>query len=298
MIEKRLVQWYAADAGVDLDIAERDVVLTYVLRILSEEGLLAHLAFKGGTAIRRIHLGRTGRFSLDLDFAAVGEVEPETLILELVASLHEQTCHGITFTIASPNYYATEHSCGAEATYRHEWVPAGHFGLRVSFRDQPLLPVELMPLLRERYQEWMEVDPPQVPALDLHEVIGEKVRAAAQRTRVRDLYDLHLLAEQPYDRGKVRRIAVIKCWETRFAFDPSKFLAGLASRRYDWSDLSRLVRRDQLPTPDKMVEDVRRSYAFLSDLTGEEARLAGDRYGREIELHNRLADSLRFVEGE
>jgi hypothetical protein len=36
MIEKRLVQWYAADAGVDLDIAEREIVLTYVLRILAD----------------------------------------------------------------------------------------------------------------------------------------------------------------------------------------------------------------------------------------------------------------------
>ena len=30
MIEKRLVQWYASDAGIDLDIAEREIVLTYV----------------------------------------------------------------------------------------------------------------------------------------------------------------------------------------------------------------------------------------------------------------------------
>ena len=29
MIEKRLIQWYAANAGVDLDIAEREVILTY-----------------------------------------------------------------------------------------------------------------------------------------------------------------------------------------------------------------------------------------------------------------------------
>lgn len=52
MIEKRLVQWYAADAGVDLDIAEREIVLTYVLRILADQGLLTQLAFKGGTASR------------------------------------------------------------------------------------------------------------------------------------------------------------------------------------------------------------------------------------------------------
>jgi predicted nucleotidyltransferase component of viral defense system len=54
MIEKRLIQWYAADAGVDLDIAEREVVLTYVMKVLSDRGLLSHLAFKGGTAIRKI----------------------------------------------------------------------------------------------------------------------------------------------------------------------------------------------------------------------------------------------------
>jgi len=52
MIEKRLVQWYAASARVDLDIAEREIVLIYVLRILSDEDLLGQLAFKGGTALR------------------------------------------------------------------------------------------------------------------------------------------------------------------------------------------------------------------------------------------------------
>jgi len=68
MIEKRSVQWYAADTGVDLDIAEREIALTYVLRIMADRGLLERLAFKGGTAIRKIYLGNLGRFSLDLDF--------------------------------------------------------------------------------------------------------------------------------------------------------------------------------------------------------------------------------------
>jgi predicted nucleotidyltransferase component of viral defense system len=65
MIEKRLVQWYAADAGVDLDIAEREVTLTYVLRVLADQGLLQKLAFKGGTAIFNYTLaGRGGLASI------------------------------------------------------------------------------------------------------------------------------------------------------------------------------------------------------------------------------------------
>ncbi len=165
MIEKRLVQWYASNAGVDLDIAEREVVLTYVLSILSDGGLLNHLAFKGGTAIRKIYLGGTGRFSLDLDFSATGDVAPDALVLDLTDLLHEQTHHGLTFSIPSPDYYATDDSCGAEVTYRHDWVTAGRFGVQISFRARPLLPVTPTPLRRERYFDWMGIEPPDVPAL-------------------------------------------------------------------------------------------------------------------------------------
>jgi predicted nucleotidyltransferase component of viral defense system len=202
MIEKRLVQWYAADSGVDLDIAEREIALTYVLRVLSDQGLLDQLAFKGGTALRKIHLGATGRFSLDLDFTAASEMLPDELVLDLAAALHGRTHYGLAFTIPSPDYYATADSCGAEVTYSHDWLAAGRFGLQVSFRARPLLPIRSMPLRHERYFDWLGVIPPLVPSLDLHEMIGEKVQAAAQRSRVRDLYDLSQLARQPCDRGR------------------------------------------------------------------------------------------------
>jgi predicted nucleotidyltransferase component of viral defense system len=292
MIEKRLVQWYAADAGIDLDIAEREITLAYVLRILSDEGLLDQLAFKGGTAIRKLHMGRVGRFSLDLDFTAVSDTTPDDLVLDLVGALHERTHYGLTFIIPSPDYYATKDSCGAEVAYRHDWVTAGRFGVQVSFRAPPLLPVRPEPLLRERYFDWMEVQPPLVPALDLHEVIGEKIRAAAQRSRVRDLYDLYLLARKPFNRARVRQIAILKCWETRYAFDPSAFLDGLSERKYDWFDLGRLVPRDRLVSPDEMLPSLRQAYAFLRDLTPEEARLAADPYGRERQAYSHLVDSL------
>ena len=293
MIEKRLVQWYASDAGVDLDIAEREIVLAYVLSILSDGGLLNRLAFKGGTAIRKLYLGGTGRFSLDLDFTAIGDVTPDALALDLTGHLHGQIYHGLTFTIPSPDYYATDDSCGAEVTYRHDWMTAGRFGVQISFRAQPLLPVMPTPLRRERYFDWMSIEPPDVPALSLLEVIGEKVRAAIQRTRVRDLYDLYQLAHQPFDRDVVRRVAIVKCWETRYAFASVAFLAGLPGGKYDWSDLSRLVRRDRLVAPDEIIRTVQEAYAFLGEMTEEEARLAGDPYGREVQVYDQLRGSLR-----
>jgi hypothetical protein len=134
-----------------------------------------------------------------------------------------------------------------------------------------------------------------VPAINLLEVIGEKLRATAQRTRVRDIFDLFLLAGRPFDRNTVRRIAIMKCWEARYAFEPAAFLAALPTRRYDWSDLGRLVRPDQVVPPGTVIQSVQRAYAFLNEMTDEEATLAADRYGREVELHSRFARDLRSL---
>ena len=91
MIEKRLVQWYAADAGVDLDIAEREIALAYVLRVMADKGIMESLAFKGGTAIRKLYLGNQGRFSLELDFTALGKANSEVMILDIASVFQDQT---------------------------------------------------------------------------------------------------------------------------------------------------------------------------------------------------------------
>lgn len=293
MIEKRLVQWYAADAGVDLDIAEREIVLTYVLCILADSGLLSKLAFKGGTAIRKLILEGQGRFSLDLDFTAIGADDPEVFVLDLAAVLHDQTHYGITVSIPAPDYYATDDSCGAEVTYRHNWVAGGRFGFQISFRGLPLLPVQPLALRQERYFEWMEIATPEVPTLDIHEIVGEKVRAAAQRSRVRDLFDLYQFTRLRFDRALVRRIAVLKCWETHFALDPTAFLSGIPLAHYDWMDLRRLVRRGAAVSSDAIIQGVQQGYAFLGQLTADEALLAADPYGRQRQVYSHLAASLR-----
>lgn len=293
MIPRTRVQWYAHDSGVALEIAEREIVLTYVLCCLDGAGLLGGLAFKGGTAIRKLYLGTAGRFSLDLDFTATREVDPQDLMLRLASSMDGQTFHGISFAVQPGAYWATPDSCGVEVTYGHEWLTDARFRLEVSCRSLPLIPPRPADLAPQRYFQWMEIAPCKVPALDLHEVIGEKIRAALQRTRVRDVYDLYQFADKPYDREVVRRIAVLKCWETRYAFDPAAFLRHVAHARYEWSDLRRLVPHAALPRPDDTIGSVQVGYAFLADLQPDEARLASDPHGREVELYHRVADDVR-----
>jgi predicted nucleotidyltransferase component of viral defense system len=292
MIEKRLVQWYAADAGVDLDIAEREVVLTYVLRVMLDTGLLAHLAFKGGTAIRKIILGNQGRFSLDLDFTMLDDFSPDEFILDIAGALHGREHYGIEFDIRSEDYYANPDSCGAIVTYRHSWAASGKFSIQISFRARPLLPVRPAGLIEERYFQWLEIQPPQIPMLDLHEIIAEKIRATAQRSRIRDLYDLYQFASLRFDRSTVRRLAILKCWETNFALDPVAFLAQLPGKQYDWADLERLVKHGRNLSPGTVYEQIRQGYRFLTEMDEAEAVLAGDPYRRERKTYQQLLASL------
>jgi len=53
------------------------------------------------------------------------------------------------------------------------------------------------------------------------------------------------------------------------------------------------VRRDRLAAPDDVIRTVQEAYAFLGEMTEAEARLAGDPYGREVQIYNQLLDNLR-----
>ena len=60
---------------------EKDYVLTWVLLAIANSPLRARLAFKGGTAIKKIY-EPDYRFSEDLDFTVLGEISDEAVIAE------------------------------------------------------------------------------------------------------------------------------------------------------------------------------------------------------------------------
>ena len=65
------------------DVIERDYVLAWLLTQIPTNSLLSQaLAFKGGTALRRMHFGEY-RFSEDLDFTLTKEVPLEDLFKAL-----------------------------------------------------------------------------------------------------------------------------------------------------------------------------------------------------------------------
>jgi predicted nucleotidyltransferase component of viral defense system len=287
------VQRYSAESGLrDIMIAEKEVVLTFLLQLLSERGMLDRFAFKGGTCIRKMVIGSQGRFSTDLDFTALEDHDHETVILDMMDAF-AQPFHGIQFSIPDDSYYDTQDglSWGVNPAYTHAWNGSGESEVRlqISRRETPTLATECRPQCEQSYFRQLPFAPAEITCLALPEIIAEKIRACYQRNKARDIYDLGTFATRPLDQPLIRRLVVLKLWQARDTFDPAllmrKFEDGIA---FDWDDLGQLVRRTVVIDRKRITADCVRGYRFLMELTEEERQLANDPHQRERALWERL----------
>ena len=297
MLTHPQVQRYSTESGLrDIMIAEKEVVLTFLLQLLSERGILNRLAFKGGTCLRKIFVGSQGRFSTDLDFTGIGEHDHEEIILDMMQAF-EQPFHGIQFIIPDDSYYETQDglSWGVNPTYSHDWNTSGvsEVKLQISRRETPTLSTEARPQIEQSYFKLLPFAPTDIICLALPEIIAEKIRACYQRNKARDMFDLGTYALRPLDQALIRRLVVLKLWQARDTFDPARLMQKFQDgRNFDWDDLRDILNRAVVIDQDRISSDCVRGFGFLAELTPDEQVLANDQYQREKVLWERLSEAL------
>lgn len=297
MLSQPQVQRYSAESGLrDIMIAEKEVVLTFLLQLLSERGMLDRFAFKGGTCLRKMVIGNQGRFSTDLDFTALEIHDHEAVVLDMMATF-EQPFHGIQFGIPDDSYYETQDglSWGVNPTYTHAWNGSGdsEIKLQISRRETPSLPTERRRQCEQSYFTLLPFAPTDITCLALPEILAEKIRACYQRNKARDIYDLGIFATRPLDHQLIRRLLVLKLWQSRDTFDPERLMRKFEDGQcFDWDDLNQLIRRTTKVDRMRITAECVRGYSFLRDLTEEERRLAADPHQREHGLRQMLLKAM------
>ncbi len=164
-----------------LDIAERDYHLTLALSLIADSPLAQMLVFKGGTALHHCYLPQH-RFSEDIDFSCINSAG---LSLALLKEVLEQ---GGQFEVRK------EYVSRATIKIERLWYPGilgqpGAIKVEIDHLQNVLLP----PQKRSYTNVWGI--PIALPVMDIREMCAEKLRAASQRARYRDFYDLYLLFE-------------------------------------------------------------------------------------------------------
>jgi predicted nucleotidyltransferase component of viral defense system len=243
----------------DIDKVETDVILTFLLQLFHEHGITEHIAFKGGTMLRKMVFGPRGRLSTDLDFTRRTDISDDDLMMKMLDALG-QPYHGLTFRFdRDKDWYFTDKSLAANPVCAHADNEKGtKIKLEVSLREKPVLPVLAMPQIAQDYFELLPFKPADIPSLAYEEVVAEKIRAASQRSKIRDLHDLSEVVRKPLNRELTRSLAVIKLWESdQGNLDYEKFAQQIKKgENYDLGELTNLLRKDQRPDLKDMIQRV------------------------------------------
>lgn len=270
----------AARSGArDIGNVEIDVILTYLLQLFTEKGITDHVAFKGGTLLRKMVFGPRGRLSTDLDFTLRSDISVDDLMLMMLDAL-SAPYQGLSFRFdKDKDWYLTDDGCAANPVCFHADNEKGvKIKLQVSTRETPVMPVAAMAQIDQDYFRLLPFEPAAIASITFEEAVAEKIRAASQRSKIRDLHDLSEIAGRALNRDLIRSLAVLKLWNSGGAgLDYDRFAARVkGGGDYDIGDLTALLRKDQKPDLDGMVARVVDGYRFLADLTDAERMLAAD----------------------
>jgi predicted nucleotidyltransferase component of viral defense system len=135
--------------------------------------------------------------------------------------------------------------------------------------------------------------PAAIPSIALEEVLAEKIRAASQRSKIRDLYDLSESLNLEFYRPRVRGLAVLKLWSQRDSLNYAQLVKRIEEAAdYDIADLTQLLRKDQRADLAVLIKRVVEGYRFLNNLTELESKLTDDKSRKAQTEADHLVASL------
>lgn len=269
------------------DAAIVDIAQDLLLRDLHDRGVLDPLAFKGGTAIRKLYAGNAGRFSLDLDFSTVpiGEDADDALV-GLIAAIDG-------LELGPFRYSVTERRGKWTMNYEH---PFGGSTLHSKLDLNP--PPWLEPTTRgwqplPIHAQYGMPPLPELQVVRLEENIAEKIARLNRATPARDMYDLRWVMTTPtvsrsLDLALIRRLAVLKIWVDANgahagntwwkpghegpSFDAERWLRDRSRGEFDEEDIGALA--VPVPSAAELSEALRTHFGFLAALDADEQILA------------------------
>ncbi len=259
MIRMADVLRFAGQSRVDVQVAVLEVVLTILLHRIYSSRMRDRLAFKGGTALRKLVFGSAGRFSEDLDFVVVGE-DDDLAQLEIEELLtadadDEVSVRVLGSEVAGPG--TMQASCSFSCP-----LGEGRFELDIASRQRPLLiGATTRPLAPQPYFPALGFAPAAVLAVHSCEMAAEKLCALHRRSGNRnpkDVWDLWKWfgQAQPGEADIVRMLWPARLWHDRVQWRGSGWLEDLDAARFNWDRLRPLVPGGRLE-PNRILAELK-----------------------------------------
>jgi predicted nucleotidyltransferase component of viral defense system len=195
MIKPGEIQKKAREVQVRDQQIEKDYILSWILKGVSQHEHLSKLiVFKGGTVLKKVYFADY-RFSEDLDFTLLNNDISNEQIFEWFNETFEYVKDeaNIPLEIIDNN----EHEDGGINFYISYVGPLGGFGnnkkVKVDISRSEKL--EFDPIVKQVIIEYTDLEEHNLLCYPLEELLVEKLRCVMQRMQPRDYYDIWYLLE-------------------------------------------------------------------------------------------------------
>jgi predicted nucleotidyltransferase component of viral defense system len=183
-------EWRAQAPWVQGYQVEQDLVISRALvAIFSNPFLQNSLAFRGGTALYKLHLKPAARYSEDIDLVQI-KAEPAGPVMNALRDALDPW-------LGKPTYKQTEGRVTFVYRFESEDTPPTRLRLKVEINSREHFSV--YGITRAPFtasSRWFE-GACEIATYELDELLGTKLRALYQRRKGRDLFDLATALAKP-----------------------------------------------------------------------------------------------------
>ena len=199
-----ITEWRAHAPWVaDLQVEQDLVICRALVELYSQPIVARSLAFRGGTALYRLHLRPAARYSEDIDLVQIDAGPIGPVLREVHAAIDPW--------LGAPRWKQSEGRVTLVYRFKSEDVPPVPMKLKIEINSREHFTV--LGHRRERFEvasRWFSGGA-DISTYELEELLGTKLRALYQRKKGRDLFDLALALTRP----AVDRARVVACF-TRY----------------------------------------------------------------------------------
>jgi len=204
--EQAIVAWRREAPWSVNALVEQDLVISRALvAMYSQPDIAARLAFRGGTALYKLHLRPAARYSEDIDLV---QVRPEPIgdTLDLVRGV-------LDGWLGTPQRKLKEGRVNLVYRFESEDAPPVRMRLKIEINSREhFAELGLAQVPFEVDSAWFR-GTADVTTFALEELLGTKLRALYQRKKGRDLFDLWYAIE----RGGLNIPKLVACFERYMA---------------------------------------------------------------------------------
>ena len=183
MIPKAYItEWSKNAPWTNNNQVEQDLIIERALiEIFSDQELSQQLAFRGGTALHKLFLNPSARYSEDIDLVQIQSGE----IGHVLTLLRER----LSF-LENANYNSSEHNATLIYRFDSEYEPVTRLKLKIEINTREHFNVFPFKDLEHKLNSSYYSGECVIKTYSIEELLATKLRALYQRRKGRDLFDL------------------------------------------------------------------------------------------------------------